>query len=56
MPAERRITEQTERILATLLTAPTAEWWGTEIAPAASLKSGTLYPALMRMEGFGSAR
>ena len=53
MTTERRITEQTERILETLLTDPTAEWWGTRIAPTAGLKSGSLYPALMRMERFG---
>lgn len=53
MSSERRITQQTERILATLLTKPSAEWWGAQIAPAADLKSGTLYPALARMERFG---
>jgi Transcriptional regulator PadR-like family len=51
--SNRRITKQTERILATLLTNPSAEWWGAQIAPAAGLPSGTLYPALARMERFG---
>lgn len=50
---ERRITKQTERILALLLTNPTHEWWGAQMAPATGMKSGTLYPALARMERFG---
>ncbi len=53
MASHRRVTKQTERILATLLTNPSAEWWGAQIAPAAGLLSGTLYPALARMERFG---
>jgi DNA-binding MarR family transcriptional regulator len=53
MASDRRITKQTERILATLLTNPSSEWWGAQIAPAAGLPSGTLYPALARMERFG---
>jgi DNA-binding PadR family transcriptional regulator len=53
MGTEKRITQQTEKILATLLTDPLAEWWGAQIAKAAGLKSGTLYPALLRMERFG---
>ena len=51
--ADRRITKQTERILASLMTDPTAEWSGAEIAPLSKLKSGTLYPALIRMHRFG---
>jgi PadR family transcriptional regulator, regulatory protein PadR len=51
--ADRRITKQTEQILTTLMTDPTAEWSGSQIAPAAGLKSGTLYPALIRMHRFG---
>jgi PadR family transcriptional regulator, regulatory protein PadR len=53
MSTERRITRQTERILETLMSDPAAQWWGSRIAPAAGLKSGTLYPALLRMERFG---
>lgn len=53
MTAERRITEQTEQILQALMTDPTAEWSGAEIAPMTGIKSGTLYPALLRMERFG---
>lgn len=50
---QRRITWQTEAILAALLSNGSREWWGAAIAPLTGLKSGTLYPALMRMEGLG---
>jgi PadR family transcriptional regulator, regulatory protein PadR len=53
MTTEQRITKQTEQILQALMTDPTAEWSGAEIAPITGLKSGTLYPALLRMERFG---
>lgn len=59
MGIERRITKQVEAILLTLLAHLTIEMSGAEIAEAAKLsrgtvlKSGSLYPALIRMEGFG---
>jgi len=53
MAAERRITRQLEAIVRTLATNPTAEWAGTDIARLSGLKSGTLYPALLRMHRFG---
>jgi PadR family transcriptional regulator PadR len=53
MTTEQRITKQTEQILQALMTDPTAEWSGAEIAPMTGIKSGTLYPALLRMERFG---
>jgi PadR family transcriptional regulator PadR len=53
MGTERRITEQTEQILGVVAGDPCAEWWGAKIAAAAGLKSGSMYPALMRMERFG---
>lgn len=53
MSKATRITKQTEQILEAILTDPTADWWGSKIAPIAGLKSGTLYPALMRMERLG---
>jgi len=53
MSKSTRITKQTERILEAILTDPSADWWGSKIAPIARLKSGTLYPALMRMERLG---
>jgi len=49
----RRVTWQTEAILAALLSDGSREWWGAAIAPLTGLKSGTLYPALVRMEGLG---
>jgi PadR family transcriptional regulator PadR len=51
--AARRITKQTEQILSALVADPTQERSGSQIAPAAGLKSGTLYPALARLERFG---
>lgn len=48
-----RITKQTEKILDAIASDPSADWWGSRIAPAAGLKSGTLYPALLRMERLG---
>jgi PadR family transcriptional regulator PadR len=53
MTTEQRITKQTEEILQALMTNPMAEWSGVEIAPLTGIKSGTLYPALLRMERFG---
>jgi PadR family transcriptional regulator len=40
-------------IFAVMLQDPTQEWYGLEIAEQAGLKSGTLYPALMRLEKTG---
>lgn len=53
MPSQRRITRQTEQILLTFLENPNEERWGAEIAPRTALASGTLYPALIRLERFG---
>jgi PadR family transcriptional regulator, regulatory protein PadR len=53
MTAEQRITKQTEQILQALMSDPTAGWSGAEIGPMTGIKSGTLYPALLRMERFG---
>jgi len=53
MTSAIRITKQTEAILEAILTDPDGDWWGSRIAPATGLKSGTLYPALMRMERRG---
>jgi PadR family transcriptional regulator, regulatory protein PadR len=50
---ELRITRQTEKILAAIAGEPGGEWWGSRICDVAGLKSGTAYPALMRMERFG---
>jgi PadR family transcriptional regulator PadR len=53
MTAQRRITRQLEEILKTVAKDPTAEWSGSQIASVSGLKSGTLYPALLRMYRFG---
>jgi PadR family transcriptional regulator PadR len=53
MSKERRTTKQLEKIVQILATDPTAEWSGTQIASRSGLKSGTLYPALLRMHRFG---
>jgi PadR family transcriptional regulator PadR len=53
MTDDRRITKQTEDILHTIMSRPTAEWSGAEIARVCGLKGGTIYPALIRMHGFG---
>jgi DNA-binding PadR family transcriptional regulator len=50
---QARITRQTEQILKAVMSDPASDWWGSRIAPIAGLKSGTLYPALMRMERLG---
>lgn len=40
-------------ILEVMLEAPNAEWYGLELAGRASLKSGTIYPILARLERAG---
>lgn len=45
-----RITTQTLSILSVFLTSPEQEIAGTDIARKTGLKSGTLYPALFRLE------
>jgi PadR family transcriptional regulator len=53
MADDKRITRQTEEILALMARNPTGEWAGSEITLACELKSGTVYPALIRMHGYG---
>jgi DNA-binding PadR family transcriptional regulator len=49
MPEEIRLSPQTLNVLAALLQAP-AEWrYGYDLSRETSLKSGTLYPILMRL-------
>lgn len=45
-----RMTTQTLALLSVMLSAPDAEWYGLQLAQAADLKSGTVYPALARLE------
>ena len=48
-----QLTAQTQRVLLAMLKSPTEEQYGLELAKAAGLKSGTLYPILSRLEGAG---
>lgn len=48
-----RMTSQTLALLAAMLSEPAAEWYGLQLAGAAGLKSGTVYPALARLERAG---
>jgi PadR family transcriptional regulator PadR len=45
-----RITAPLERVLRAFLTDPSARRYGYDLMKAASLKSGTLYPLLGRLE------
>jgi PadR family transcriptional regulator PadR len=47
------MTTQTFAVLATMLSEPTAEWYGFNLAERAGIKSGTLYPLLSRLEKAG---
>jgi DNA-binding PadR family transcriptional regulator len=47
------MTSQTMRILEAMLTDPTGDWYGLQLSEAANLKSGTIYPALARLEHYG---
>jgi PadR family transcriptional regulator, regulatory protein PadR len=48
-----QMTKQTLSILAVILEDPTVARYGLELGEAAGLKSGTLYPALARLERAG---
>lgn len=48
-----RMTDQTLRILEAMLEDPSADWYGLQLSQAANLKSGTIYPALARLEHYG---
>lgn len=48
-----RMTAQTERVLLAMLNDASSEHYGLELAKAAGLKAGTLYPILSRLEAAG---
>ena len=53
MPRERKPSNQAVRVMQALLSKP-AEWrYGYELSKEVGLKSGTLYPLLMRMTDEG---
>ena len=47
------MTTQTLRLLRVLLSEPSAEWYGLQVADEAGLKSGTVYLVLARLEEAG---
>src|SRR4051812_24871421 len=48
-----RMTAETMSLLAIMLDRPADPWYGLELARRADLKSGTVYPALARLERVG---
>ena len=48
-----RITAQTLRVLAALLSRPQEDIYGLEVVRSANLASGTVYPVLARLERAG---
>jgi DNA-binding PadR family transcriptional regulator len=48
-----RITSQTLAILEAILEDPLGQWYGLAISRSTQIKSGTLYPALARLEAAG---
>jgi PadR family transcriptional regulator PadR len=53
MGAKPRMTLPTLKVLKVLLSDPFAEHYGLQIAKEAGLPSGTIYPILVRLEGYG---
>lgn len=53
MPRPRNISRQTQAVLAALLVAPPGGVHGYELSKLTALKSGTLYPLLMRLSEQG---
>jgi PadR family transcriptional regulator, regulatory protein PadR len=47
------MTSQTLKVLAVLLDDPTVEWHGFSLIERTKIKSGTLYPILIRLEKAG---
>ena len=52
MGSEPRMTLQTLKVLKVLLSDPLGEHYGLEMAQQAGLKSGTIYPILVRLEEY----
>lgn len=53
MPRRPNASPQTRALLATLLTTPDTWWHGYDLSGETGLKSGTLYPILMRLKEQG---
>jgi|ERR1700722_6023476 len=48
-----RVTAQVMSVLLLMLEAPDASWYGLELARKTGIKTGTIYPALARLERAG---
>ena len=48
-----RVTRPLQRLLTTLVSDPSAHWYGYQLMKSANLPSGTLYPMLARLQGQG---
>jgi len=53
MSRQRNNSKQTRVLLATLLNTPDIWWHGYDLSKETGLKSGTLYPTLMRLKEQG---
>jgi PadR family transcriptional regulator, regulatory protein PadR len=53
MTPKLRLSPQMAAILAVMVVRPSHEWYGLEVQRAAHIGSGTLYPALRRLENLG---
>lgn len=53
MTRQRSPSKQTKRVLKTLYDAPNVWWHGYELCKQTGLKSGTVYPILMRLSDQG---
>lgn len=51
--AQPRMTLQTLEVLSSMLDDCYREWYGLELSNASGLKTGTIYPALARLEQAG---
>jgi DNA-binding MarR family transcriptional regulator len=52
-PRLQRVTVPTRSVVGAMLEAPTADWYGLELAARAGIRSGTIYPILARLERLG---
>ncbi|MEE9328670.1 MAG: helix-turn-helix transcriptional regulator [Parvularculaceae bacterium] len=53
MARRKNISKQTQRLLMALFETPGQWWYGYELSKLTGLKSGTLYPILMRLDDQG---
>ncbi|MEO1476234.1 MAG: PadR family transcriptional regulator [Pseudomonadota bacterium] len=53
MARRKNISQQTRKVLSKLLESPNDWWHGYDLSKATGLKSGTLYPILVRLHDQG---